>query len=98
MQLAVDVSEPKIIGISGPTKAGKTTLASGIARKICGTDRKLPPQFGRDRVERFLGGRGFACRRVFLFQHPQTSLVCEVSEQRELIPEMSNSGSALEHS
>ncbi|CAE7654870.1 UCK2 [Symbiodinium sp. CCMP2592] len=58
MQLAVDVSEPKIIGISGPTKAGKTTLASGIARKICGSDRKLPPQFGRDRVERFLGGRG----------------------------------------
>ncbi|CAE7534089.1 UCK2 [Symbiodinium necroappetens] len=58
MKLAVDVSEPKIIGISGPTKAGKTTLASGIAREICGTDKKLPPRFGRDRVERFLGGRG----------------------------------------
>ena len=58
MQLVVDGRGPKIIGISGPTKAGKTTLASGLARRICGGDRKLPPQFGRDRVERFLGDRG----------------------------------------
>lgn len=26
---------PKVVGISGPTRAGKTTLSYGIARKLC---------------------------------------------------------------
>lgn len=46
---------PKIIGISGPTRAGKTTLSYGIARTLCpGGDRHMPRCHNRDRVERFL--------------------------------------------
>ena len=47
---------PLVIGISGATKAGKTTLAERLSRFICGDDvHRLRRQGKSDRVDRFEG-------------------------------------------
>ncbi|CAK9071425.1 unnamed protein product [Durusdinium trenchii] len=47
---------PKVVGISGPTRAGKTTLSYGIARKLCdiGSEKHMPRMSRSDRAERFI--------------------------------------------
>ena len=42
---------PFAIGLSGPSRAGKTTLAAGLCRRFCGAGAEREPRKGRlDRV------------------------------------------------
>lgn len=50
--------KPKVVGIWGPTKAGKTTLSYNIAYKLCSADKDdLLPVLApgkKDKVHRFI--------------------------------------------
>ena len=55
--LAID--RPLVIGLSGSSCAGKTTLADNLIKAICGPERTLVPKRSkRDRAYRYIGKNG----------------------------------------
>ncbi|CAJ1365794.1 unnamed protein product, partial [Effrenium voratum] len=58
MSVTKTSGRPTVVGISGPTRAGKTTLAYGLAQRLCGEDKPFSKCRGRDRVDRFMRGQG----------------------------------------
>ena len=58
--LLAPMPPPFGIGISGATRAGKTTLANGLLLRFCGPDAEREPRTRRrDKVERYVGIDGF---------------------------------------
>jgi hypothetical protein len=56
------MNKPFVVGISGPTKAGKTTLAHGIRESIVPYMALAQKQEGgKDRVNRFCDAEGMIC-------------------------------------
>jgi len=69
---------PFTIGLSGPSRAGKSTLAAGLCRRLCGDHAEREPRRGKtDKVTRFSGQHGtrvsIICQDSFFFANIDSS-------------------------
>lgn len=53
-----NMEQPYVVGISGSSRAGKTTLAEGLLRRLCGEVSREPRRGRTDRVARYVGISG----------------------------------------